>query len=332
MKKIICPNCLSTEIKKNRQYQTKSFGIRTLHTCENCGTSFSETHSTFLFCIKKPILLIINTLKCLTEGLGINACCRIANISKNTLYSWIEKFSEIKKVLYLFSICQQFIDMVIEGDELYTKVNKNLPQEDSLGWTIVLIERRSRFIWYMKCDKKDKQLFKDAMRILYDIVKQSQDLKLFTDGERRYANMLFEICYDLIYTSRRPKKTLKKGVKVRIKNKGSQAHKCGPKRKKYQQPKKEHPENIDDIKNSDIHANHVEGFNASLRRKCSAYRRRSNTYAKEKDRLQQRLDLHWIRHNFIEKHFTTKKNPAVSLKIIEKEFTFEEVFNLKICA
>jgi len=128
----------------------------------------------------------------------------------------------------------------------------------------------------MKCGKKENQLFKDAMRILYDIVKQSKDLKLFTDGERRYANMLYEICYDLIYTGRRPKKTLKKGVKVRVKNKGSQAHKRGPKREKYQQPKNEHPENINDIDNKDIHANHTEAFNASLRRKCSAYRRRCN--------------------------------------------------------
>ena len=40
----------------------------------------------------------------------------------------------------------------------------------------------------------------------------------------------------------RPKKTLPKGVKVRIKNKGSQRHKRGPKRPKYQAPYPEHPD------------------------------------------------------------------------------------------
>jgi len=35
--------------------------------------------------------------------------------------------------------------------------------------------------------------------------------------------------------------TLTEGVKVRVKNKGSQAHKSGPKRFKYQAPQKEHP-------------------------------------------------------------------------------------------
>jgi len=327
-----CPFCKSSEIVKNKQYHTKCNGDRTLCLCTNCHKTFSETHNTFLHRLRKPIYLIILVLKSMTEGMSINAIQRTFNVSKNTIYLWQEKMSELKEVLFLYSICQQFVENVLEGDELYTKVKKNLPQEDSLGWTIVFIERRTRFLWLMKCGKKDKQLFKDAMRIMYDLVKQSKDFKLFTDGERRYANMLFEICYELIYTGRRPKKTFKKGVKVRVKNKGSQAHKRGPKREKYQQPKKEHPENINDIKNSEIHANHVEGFNASLRRKNSAYRRKSNTYAKEQNRLQQRLDLHWIRHNFIELHFTTKQLPAVALNIVEKGYTFEEIFTLKMVA
>ena len=184
----------------------------------------------------------------------------------------------------------------------------------------------------MKCGKKDKQLFKSAMRIMYDIIQQAEDFKLFTDGERRYANMLFEICYDLIYTGHRPRKTFKKGVKVRVKNKGSQAHKRGPKLPKYQQPKNEHPENINDIEDKEIHANHTEAFNASLRRKCAAYRRRCNTYVKKVSRLQQRLDLHWIRNNFINKHYTTGKVPAVDLEIIESGFSFEQILNIKMRA
>ena len=48
---------------------------------------------------------------------------------------------------------------------------------------------------------------------------------MFTDGERRYGNLLFEICQEVLRTGKpgRPKKTLPKGVKVRIKNKGSQS-------------------------------------------------------------------------------------------------------------
>ena len=301
-----CPFCGSNDFGIEKSYTTKQHGERLLYICANCNKNFSQTYNSLLFRLRTPVSLIIYILRSLTDGFGINACVKTFGVSKNTIYGWLDKFSELKKVVFLYSLCNQYIQLVMEGDELYTKVNKNVPQEDSLGWTIVFLERRSRFIWLMQCGKKDKQLFKDAIRILYDVIKQTEDFKLFTDGERRYANTLFEICFELIYTGRRPRKTFEKGVKVRVKNKGSQAHKRGRKRPKYQQPKNEHPENTDDIENKDIHANHTEAFNASLRRKCAAYIRKTNTYAKKHDKLQQQLDLHWIRYNFIEKHFTTK--------------------------
>src|SRR6266487_4470847 len=69
------------------------------------------------------------------------------------------------------------------------------------------------------------------MKTLDKIARQTHDLRIFTDGERRYGNLLFELCYDLVKDGRpgRPKKTFTRGVHVRVKNKGSQAHKKGPK-------------------------------------------------------------------------------------------------------
>ncbi len=75
--------------------------------------------------------------------------------------------------------------------------------------------------------------------------------------------------------------------------------------------------------------NHTEA-NISLRRKCAAYRRKTNTYAKKNERLQQRLNLIWIKHNFVDKHYTTKIVPAVELNIINAAFSFEQLFNIRI--
>ncbi|WP_151194557.1 hypothetical protein [Candidatus Symbiobacter mobilis] len=76
---------------------------------------------------------------------------------------------------------------------------------------------------------------------------------------------------------------------LRLKNKGSQAHKKGPKRPKYQEPQSEHPPTVQDINENDIHANHCEAFNSDLRRRNPAFGRRTNTYAKT------RMDFkeHW---------------------------------------
>jgi len=193
------------------------------------------------------------------------------------------------------------------------------------------MDRVSRFIRDMQCGRKDRKLFKKALKTVAKLVNNTQDISLITDGERRYGQILFDICHDLVRTGKRGRsgKTLRKGVKVRIKNKGSQAHKKGRKKPKYQAPIPEHPDTVQNIKNSDIHANHTEGFNSSLRRKNSAFRRKTNTYAKSDDMLQRTLDLHWVIHNFVRPHFTTKTVPAVALGIVERGFTWKEILMVR---
>jgi len=106
-----------------------------------------------------------------------------------------------------------------------TKVQKNVPPDPSPGWTILLLDRASRFIWEIDCGKKDRKLFQKALKSLEKLARQTHDLSLFTDGERRYGNLLFEICHELVKNGKpgRPKKTFKKGLHVRLKNKGEES-------------------------------------------------------------------------------------------------------------
>ena len=127
----------------------------------------------------------------------------------------------------------------------------------------------------------------------------------------------------------RPQLTLPEGVKVRLKNKGSQSHKTGPKRPKYQTPKREHPDTSQDLDDNDIHANHLEAFNSAIRRKLSGFRRRTNRYAKTLATLQTRLDVHWIIHNFIRFHFTTKQVPAIAIGVLDQVLSFADLFKIR---
>ena len=94
-------------------------------------------------------------------------------------------------------------------------------------------------------------------------------------------------------------------------------------------PWREHPQTSPMTDLAQIHANHVEAFNASLRRRCAAYRRRTNTYAKKGKRLQQRLDVYWIIHNFVRVHFTTRQVPAVSLGILSQGLSFTQLSQIQ---
>ena len=49
-------------------------------------------------------------------------------------------------------------------------------------------------------------------------------------------------------------------------------------------------------------------------------------YAKHTGRLQERLDVYWIVHNFVRVHFTTYQVPAVALGVLEYGFSLNEIF------
>jgi hypothetical protein len=161
---------------------------------------------------------------------------------------------------------------------------------------------------------QERKLFKKALGLLCQVIQQSGDLTLLTDGESREGSIVFALCRQALRHGKRgrPKKTLRKGGKVRLKNKGAPRHKRGPKRPRYQAPYPEHPDTAQPMATTEMHANHLEAFHTSLRRRCAAYRRRTNMYAQKTGRLQERLDVYWIVHNFVRVHFTTRQVPAVA--------------------
>src|SRR5947209_11906380 len=329
---IKCPTCQSAVLQSHTTYATQHHGRRIIYKCASCLDYFSETKKTLMAGVKTPVSVIWQVLKARTEGMGLNAAARTFEKAKNTILAWERKFLDLQQVLFLYALVHELLEVVIEGDEAYTKVQKNVPPDQSRGWTILLMDRASRFIWALDCGKKDRRLFKKAIKTLDKIARQTHDLRIFTDGERRYGNLLFEICYALVKNGQpgRPKKTFKRGVHVRIKNKGSQAHKKGPKRPKYQSPWPEHPETMRTIEETDIHANHAEAFFSSLRRKCATFRRKTNMYAKSTKGLQRRLRVYWVVHHVLRVHFTTRDVPAVALGVIERRLSAGEIFHMQM--
>ena len=327
-----CPVCHSSDMTYHSFYTPKSQYGRVIYKCENCPAYFSETKNTLMEGLITPVSVIWQVLKARTEGMGLNAAARTFEKAKNTILAWERKFLDLHQVLFLYALVHEFLELVLEGDEVYTKVQKNVPPAQSLGWTILLMDRASRFIWALDCGKKDRRLFQKAIKTLEKIARQTHDLSIFTDGERRSGNLLFEICYDLVHNGKpgRPKKTFKRGVHFRIKNKGAQVHKKGRKRPKYQSPWKEHPETARTIAETDIHANHAEAFFSALRRKCAIFRRKTNMYAKATTGLQRLLRVYWVVHNFLRVHFTIREVPAVALGILERRLSVHEIFQIQM--
>ena len=195
-----CPKCNSENFKRHTGYTLKNGEPREIFYCRDCDTYFSETKNTPLAGLKTPVSRMALIAEAINDRMGLKAACRIFHVGKNSLKRWVSRLGDLKETLLLYTLCHQFIQQLVEGDELYAKVGENKPGLASEGWTVVLMDRASQFIWELRCGQRDTDLFQRAMETLAQVIEQTDDLTLVTDGERRYGNLLLDICHETLRT------------------------------------------------------------------------------------------------------------------------------------
>lgn len=196
---------------------------------------------------------------------------------------------------------------------------------ESEGWTINFLERHSRYWLVARAGRKDVNLFEQGTFKAWEWAKRCQFIRWFSDGERRYAQQLWLLAsrylkaneYNRAYGHR---KVWRQGLEVAIKVKSSQ----GNKQVKWVNP--EHPYTAISSK-AEVHANHNEAHNSALRRRCSAYRRRQNLYAKRVEGLQRALSVQRLLHNWIRPHWGLAKGttPAMAIGLYYRPVEMEEL-------
>jgi len=138
IRQLHCPECNAEDFDSYTTYTVGTGEQRQIYYCPDCGAYFSETKNTPLAGLRRPLSFIIRVLDALNDGMGINAVCRTFHTGKNSVYRWLDRLTSVKPTLLLYALCCQFMQQIIEGDELYTKVNQNKPPCESEGWTIAL--------------------------------------------------------------------------------------------------------------------------------------------------------------------------------------------------
>lgn len=203
------------------------------------------------------------------------------------------------------------------------------PPAESEGWTVHFIERESRYWVGAQAGLKDEQLFATSVEAAWEWVQGCESIRWFTDGERRYGNQLWNLAsVDLRRGEYHPdyghRKVWREGLEVAMKIKGSQGN------RRVEWVKVEHPFTAISPKH-EVHANHNEAQNATLRRRCSAYRRRANLYAKKRLGLQRVLDLQRLVHNWVRPHWAlaTGVTPAMQMGFCSRPFTMLELLTSK---
>ena len=190
---------------------------------------------------------------------------------------------------------------------------RTFPPSDSEGWTIHFIERKSRYWISAIAGKKNQKLFKKGVKATWTWVRDCRSIRWFTDGERRYGKELWKLASVYLksgeFHRKFPyRKVWREGLEVAMKIKGSQGN------RRVEWVKFDHPFTAISPE-SEVHANHNEAQNAALRRRCSAYRRRQNLYAKKLSGLQRILDVQRLIHNWVRPHWGLEKRTTPAMKM-----------------
>lgn len=117
-------------------------------------------------------------------------------------------------------------------------------------------------------------------------------------------------------------KVWREGLEVAMKVKGSQ----GKARREW--VKLEHPWTAISAE-SDVHANHGEAHNAALRRRCSAFRRRQNLYAKTPSGLERVLSVQRLIHNWVRLRWSSLQTPAMALGFTSRAVSIGQMLSLR---
>jgi hypothetical protein len=120
------------------------------------------------------------------------------------------------------------------------------------------------------------------------------------------------------------RKVWTEGLEVAMKVKGSQG------KPHIEWLKQEHPFTAISPK-SDVHANHNEAQNSSLRRRASGYRRKQNLYAKAVAGLQRVVNMQRMIHNWVRPHWGLGKTetPAMAMGYIDRPITMLELLSTR---
>ena len=103
-----CPDCQSQQVVKNGKTRRQDSSIVQKYLCKSCGKKFNERRGT-------------------SEGLGIRANGRCFGKSHSTIMRWEQRLAQ--QTAQWSPGVPEGADVTVEGDELYTRLDANLPRQ-----------------------------------------------------------------------------------------------------------------------------------------------------------------------------------------------------------
>ena len=260
-------------------------------------------------------------VKCLIDGVGINATCRIAGVAKNTVLKLLRELGEA---------CQRHHDKAVRNvkakriqcDEIWSfvaKKQKNVPesQQGQFGvgdvWTWTALDADSKLIVSYCVGLRDAGY---AHEFMQDVAERlANRVQLTSDGHKAYLDAVEDAFYGEVdyamlvklYGCERPGEA-----------RYSPAICTGCKATPINgNPEREH-----------ISTSYVERQNLTMRMTNRRFTRLTNAFSKKIENHQHAIAINFAHYNFCRIHKTLRVTPAMEAGLTDHVWEIEELLAL----
>lgn len=126
-----CPYCQSQKIRKRGFDSLQDGTLIQRYQCKDCNRRFNERTGTPMARLRTASSVVSYAITARTEGMGVRAAGRTFGKSHTTIMRWEKRLAD--QVLNWSPPAPAGSDVTVEGDEVYTRVGKNLPPQSVPG-------------------------------------------------------------------------------------------------------------------------------------------------------------------------------------------------------
>ncbi|HEY1513579.1 MAG TPA: IS1 family transposase [Gaiellaceae bacterium] len=257
----------------------------------------------------------------LVEGNSINATCRMAGVSKNTVLKLLGDLGLVCSI-HQDTVMRNLTCERIQIDEIWSFVyakQKNVPP-DTRGqagdvWTWVAIDADTKLVPTYRIGPRDGR---EAIEFLDDLEKRlSNRVQLTSDGLPVYVQAVMEtfgveVDYAMLQkvygsdSSRKPERRYSPAVCL-----------DAIPTPVFGNPDPDH-----------ISTSYVERLNLTTRMSVRRYTRLTNAFSKKLENYVAAVSLHFMHYNFVRVHQTLNTTPAVAAGVADKAWKIDDLIVL----
>lgn len=166
--------------------------------CKCCGKTFSETHGTSLYRVKKASELFVLVVTLLSHGCPVQAIVAAFELDERTVRSWLHKAGKHAQQVHETMMSQQAIDLQqVQADEIRVKLQRKV-----LWMAMALMVSTRLWLGGVVSERRDMRL---ARRLAAQIrhIALDRPLLLAVDGWKSYVRAFQQAFRIPLYSGQR---------------------------------------------------------------------------------------------------------------------------------